>query len=220
MKTLFYITHNISIFLINATNKYSYQIIKVEKISFVLFIIFTILYRALNTTNAYLPYFSFIFLYLFIFCEYTKDCNRTLVSIRGFLGVGILYWLLSIISLSALIFSLSNINNIILQIIIIYVLEIVIWIFYSLLANNKVAYTANQLLSFLFSIIVLLKDNILLIIPDDISYETELGYNFKQIIEIIFNFIFTPILLINLLALAFCVLKGYWIEKYNDNKDI
>jgi hypothetical protein len=36
----------------------------------------------------------------------------------------------------------------------------------------------------------------------------------------IFDLAFSPILAINFIAVIFCILKGYWIEKYNNNMDI
>ncbi len=35
-----------------------------------------------------------------------------------------------------------------------------------------------------------------------------------------FQIIFYPFLAINIITLVICQLKGYWIEKYNNNKDI
>lgn len=102
-----------------------------------------------------------------------------------------------------------------------YIVPSATWFFYSLIANNKVANTANQLLSSLFAIIVLLKDTIISMIPDSVSsQQIEHGYTVGNLIEMLFNFSFSPILAINIIALALCTLKGYWIETYNNNEDV
>ncbi|MBQ8319126.1 MAG: hypothetical protein IJX85_12425 [Lachnospiraceae bacterium] len=89
------------------------------------------------------------------------------------------------------------------------------------MANNKVANVANQILSTTFAVIVLFKDTLISLIPEyELSKELIYGYSCEKTIELIFNIAFTPILVINLIALLLCTLKGYWIEKYNNNKDI
>lgn len=44
--------------------------------------------------------------------------------------------------------------------------------------------------------------------------------NYTINIKIGENCLVTPFLIINIIALVLCTVKGYWIEKYNDGKDI
>lgn len=161
---------------------------------------------------------SIIMIFILLLIEFISDIKKCLLSIVGFLGIGLLYW--SIFTFLIISFITTEVNSS-LNIIYSYVIVILTWCFYSLLANNKVANTANQLLSALFAIIVVLKDTIISILPDFIlSEEIVEGYTVEKIFEMMFNFTFTPILIINIIAMALCALKGYWIEKYNYNQDI
>lgn len=45
-------------------------------------------------------------------------------------------------------------------------------------------------------------------------------YTGEQLFQLVFNCLVTPFLIINIIALILCTVKGYWIEKYNDGKDI
>lgn len=149
------------------------------------------------------------------------NCKKYLLSISGFLGMGLLYWIMISIAILIFITSVVHINFVFWDIIIWHIIFAVTWCIYGLLANNKVAINANLMLSTLFGIIIIIKDNIISLVPDymlnDVCIE---GYTNEKMVEIIFNLIFTPILITNLVATMFCALKGYWIEKYNNNKDI
>lgn len=94
--------------------------------------------------------------------------------------------------------------------------------------NNKVATIINELFSAILAILVLIKDLIISAIPTEIlNMECEghiMGnmykYTYEQLFQLGFNLIITPFLAINILALLFCSIKGYWIEKYNNGKDL
>ena len=102
-----------------------------------------------------------------------------------------------------------------------YIISAIIWWFYSLIANNKVASTANEILSAIFGILILIKDTYITMTPTStLELKDGLGYTYEKSIEMISGIIFSPLLAINIIALLLCVLKGYWIEKYNNNQDV
>ncbi len=159
-----------------------------------------------------------VLLFVFILTECIFDMKKCLLSITGFMGVGVVYWLLFTLFVVSF---MTAASDSMLNIVYSYGIFMLTWCFYSLLANNKVANTANQLLSALFAIIVLSKDTILSLIPDYImNEEIAKGYTAGKTVEMMFNLTFSPILAINIIAVALCTLKGYWIEKYNHNQDI
>ena len=75
---------------------------------------------------------------------------------------------------------------------------------------------------------MLIKDLIVSALPAEIlNVEYELSiidntykYTGEQLFQLVFNCLVTPFLIINIIALILCTVKGYWIEKYNDGKDI
>ena len=155
---------------------------------------------------------SIVILVLAIGCS-----KKSLLSITGFLGVGCIYWFL----FSCIIKSFIETNDLVMDIIILNIIYGLTWCFYSLLANNRVASTVNQIVSAVFAVIVLLKDTIILLIPDTVMDKMYVyDYTTDRLVEAVFNFICTPILITNIIAMTLCMLKGYWIEKYNDNRDI
>lgn len=144
-------------------------------------------------------------------CTILEALAKIPMSLRCFMGYGLLYWfiisLVFYVTISGLM-SADYITGVLLA----YIVFGVTWIIYSLFVNNKVARLANFLISSVLAVLVLLKDFILALLPE--------GYIGTQGIEVVFNLIFTPILIINILAMAVCEVKGYWIEKYNDGKDV
>lgn len=141
--------------------------------------------------------------------------DETLNSIKGFMSKGIMHWSLVTIFLIIILDDFGK------TIVLPYIISTLTWCFYSLLANNKVASIVNQIVSAVFAVIVLLKDMILSLIPEKVLNKMlTSGYTVGAEIEAVFNLIFTPILITNLIAMTLCMLKGYWIEKYNDNNDV
>lgn len=166
-------------------------------------------------------YIAMIEIVLIFICEIVLDSKKYLTTIKGFLSIGIMYWFFITVVIVAIIEILTSNQSTLRTAIYMYAIATPTWCFYSLLAHNKVANTANQLLSALFAMIVLSKDTILSLIPDYIlSEEIEKGYTAEKIIEMAFNLTFSPMLAVNIVAVALCTLKGYWIEKYNHNQDI
>lgn len=141
--------------------------------------------------------------------------DETLNSIKGFMSKGIMHWSLVTIFLIIILDDFGK------TIVLPYIISTLTWCFYSLLANNKVASIVNQIVSAVFAVIVLLKDMILSLIPEKVLNKMlTSGYTVGAEIEAVFNLIFTPILITNLIAMTLCMLKGYWIEKYNGNNDV
>lgn len=138
------------------------------------------------------------------------------LSLRGFLLSGMLYWF----CITGLV--LYNIWNIIgRSVAIMYPLLMISWCIYSLIANNKVATAANQVHSTILGLIVIMKDMILYALPASyLNQVTPAGDTYEKAIEVSFGTIFYPLLAINLIALLLCTLKGYWIDKYNNGKDL
>ena len=164
--------------------------------------------------NVLLGMLLFMIFYLILFIILSK---QILLSLRGFIISGVIYWF-GITGLFIMcIWYSTGINSIWLG----YIVTFLSWCFYSLLANNKVASAANQIHSTILALIVIMKDAIIYSIPESFLNEmTASGDTYERIIEMSFGAIFYPFLAINLVALLLCNLKGYWIEKYNHNQDI
>lgn len=169
------------------------------------------LMMALKDIRICLLFFSLFYFGLFI--GLSKDI---FLSLRGFLLSGMLYWF----CITGLV--LYNVWNIIgIRVVIIYPVLMISWCIYSLIANNKVATAANQVHSTILGLIVIMKDMIIYSLPAAyLNRVTPAGDTYETAIETSFGMIFYPILAINLIALLLCSLKGYWIEKYNDGKDL
>lgn len=146
------------------------------------------------------------------------DSDKLLLSVVSFLLSGILYYF-AIISVMLLLIR-TFVNNEMFDIYIVYIFASLYWWKYSLIANNKVATLGNEVISSFFAILLLIKDTLLTLISKEI-----LNFTYKQItieehINIFWNVAISPILAINIIALIFCSIKGYWIEKYNNGKDL
>lgn len=207
MKRLFEFTYNLGnkILDINRNNcfkKWS------NIISLVILIVSALIVNENKTV-----FFILLFLCYIIWCLGCAD--KTLLSVYGFLTTGIAYWFLITLVIFVILLNMGFGEFVF------FVISALLWWSYSLMANNKVANVANQILSTTFAVIVLFKDTLISLIPEyELSKELIYGYSCEKTIELIFNIAFTPILVINLIALLLCTLKGYWIEKYNNNKDI
>lgn len=136
-----------------------------------------------------------------------KKADKILLSVTGFLFIGILYWGLISMLVNAVLKLFAGPISREHEAVIMYIVFALAWCVYSLIANNKVASTANEILSAVLGVLTLTKDMIVLI--------TDSRY-----FELLVNFMFIPVLITNIMALVLCVLKGYWIEKYNDSNDV
>ena len=155
------------------------------------------------------------------FCLYISvlmgNLEYILLSVRGFLGLGILYYL----GICFFLFQWILTGNYKLNIMISLGVAALLWIEYSMMANCKVACLANQVLSTIFGLIVILKDVVIAVIPEtELNKVISNGYTMGKTIDMVWGLISAPFLAINLIALLLCTLKGYWIDKYNNGKDL
>ena len=139
------------------------------------------------------------------------DSDKLLLS-------GILYYFAVICVMLLLIRTI--INNEMYDIYIVYILASLYWWKYGLIANNKVATLGNEVISSFFAILLLIKDTLLTLISSDVLNYTYNEITVEEYINILWNVTVSPILVINIIALIICSIKGYWIEKYNNGKDI
>lgn len=146
------------------------------------------------------------------------DSDKLLLSVVSFLLLGIKYYFAIICVMLLLI--RTFINNEIYDIYIVYILASLYWCKYSLIANNKVATLGNEIISSLFAILLLIKDALITLISSEILNSTYKGITVGEYINVFWNVTVSPILAINVIALMLCSVKGYWIDKYNDGKDI
>ena len=146
------------------------------------------------------------------------DSDKLLLSVVGFLLSGILYYF-AVICVKLLLIR-TIINNEMYDIYIVYILASLYWWKYSLIANNKVATLGNEVISSFFAILLLIKDTLLTLISSDVLNYTYNEITVEEYINILWNVTVSPILVINIIALIICSIKGYWIEKYNNGKDI
>lgn len=168
----------------------------------------------LSVRNIFLTMIVFAMTYVLIFI--TNSC-KFLLSLRGFFFGGTLYWIAITRVIQYCIWHSSGISWIQDG----YPFVLISWCFYSLIANNKVASAANQVHSTILGLIVIMKDEIIYSLPASyLNQITPAGDTYEKVIETSFGTVFYPFLAINLIALLLCSLKGYWIEKYNDGKDL
>lgn len=206
MKRIFYITYKIadSVLLIRKSQAFEKW---GELCGFILFILSGLIAFVSNN----IPYFLLVICF---FIQVIDNAPKCLLSISGFLTSGIWYWFVFTVLLIIIFEWFGG------GVFSVYLISTITWCFYSLIANNKVSSMVNQIVSAVFAVIVLLKDMILSLVPDEVLNKTFTDeYTMGRGLEAVFNLICTPILITNLIAMTLCLLKGYWIEKYNNNQD-
>lgn len=219
MKKFFEFTYRTGKRLLTIKNEIAYNII----LSITIIILFLLLYFV---KNPLMNQIIFIMLYIVVVLfEMITFADEILLSVKGFLRYGIIHYI-QILGVAILLLALFKSQVIIL--LLFYIIAALLWFIYSMYVNNKVATIINELFSAILAILVLIKDLIISAIPTEIlNMECEghiMGnmykYTYEQLFQLGFNLIITPFLAINILALLFCSIKGYWIEKYNNGKDI
>lgn len=168
---------------------------------------------------------SILFYIVIVLLEIMLLSDKVLLSVKGFLEYGIFQY---IQLLGVIILLLLFLNGEVLTLVALYIIVAFLWFGYSICVNNKVSTIVNELLSAALAILVLIKDLIVSALPTEIlNVEYELPiidniykYTGEQLFQLVFNCLVTPFLIINIIALVLCTVKGYWIEKYNDGKDI
>ncbi|MGN1154253.1 MAG: hypothetical protein ACI4S3_09505 [Candidatus Gastranaerophilaceae bacterium] len=158
--------------------------------------------------------------------------SNAVTSLRSFMLFGIVGSLFILCNFTSIIMYKSSIT----QYVIIVLMLIIIWTILSFLANNKVAKLANIIFASFNAIIIYINDKLFNLIPDKIidiyimnkfdngsKYLMVLdnyGISVKSIINLLIALIFVPILITNVIATLACEIKKYWINKYNEGKDI
>ena len=121
----------------------------------------------------------------------------------------------------------NTIYTSIIQYILITLAITVSWSIVSCFANNKVAKLTNIILTTVVGLLIYIKDAIFDVLPDSLfqKYDSNdffitLGYTPKSVAQATLDYLFLPLLISNIVATLVCEIKGYWIDKYNDGKDI
>lgn len=157
--------------------------------------------------------------------------NSVLISLKKFLLYGSFCGLILMYMLSTILFDVfktyDNNTDTVIELIIMYICLLISWSVLSYIANNKVAKMVNIIFATIISLTAYIKDIILDFLPDNLFQKYNItpllqmyGYTPKQLFEIMLDIILMPVLIINVLTALVCEIKGYWIEKYNDGKDI
>lgn len=155
-----------------------------------------------------------------------KFILSTFTSMRCFLIVSILLnWLVSFV-FTEFLFSYSKYANIIVT-----VIFSILFCGISLLTNKKVAKVANTIIEIVLGLVSLIKvfiaygfdtyifPNLTSTIDEVIKLKETLSAYENNLISQI-DLALLPLLIINGLALLICEVHSYWIDKYNDGKEI
>jgi hypothetical protein len=167
----------------------------------------------------------------FFLIAFIRSLNKMTTSLRSFLLDSIFLELISVVVLFDIFNKIAHLGNNLYDFIIQYVLIVlaitISWSIVSCMANNKVATLANIILSTAIGLMIYIKDAIFDVLPDSLfqKYDSSdflisIGYTPKGIVQAALNYAFLPFLISNIIAALICEIKGYWIDKYNDGKDI
>ena len=161
----------------------------------------------------------------FFLIDFIRSLNKMTTSLRSFLLDSVFLELISVAVLFDVFNKIAHLGN---NSYVLIVLAITIsWSIVSCMANNKVATLANIILSTAIGLMIYIKDAIFDVLPDSLfqKYDSSdflisIGYTPKGIVQAALNYAFLPFLISNIIAALICEIKGYWIDKYNDGKDI
>lgn len=167
----------------------------------------------------------------FFLIAFIRSLNKMTTSLRSFLLDSVFLELISVAVLFDVFNKIAHLGNNSYDFIIQYVLIVlaitISWSIVSCMANNKVATLANIILSTAIGLMIYIKDAIFDVLPDSLfqKYDSSdflisIGYTPKGIVQAALNYAFLPFLISNIIAALICEIKGYWIDKYNDGKDI
>lgn len=164
-----------------------------------------------------------------------RDAKKAMTTLSGFMGVGMCL-LGTVCTVMIIIFGVAfkeTIVGVIWQYVLCFVVSIVlalIWGAYSTFCHAGVATLANALLTGIVGLIVLTKDLLVktLFIEKSVSIFSAdfeaglamLGLGAPDFIDSAFSLAFYPLLLMTGWATMTCAAKKYWIDKYNEEKDI
>ena len=152
--------------------------------------------------------------------------SKSFTSLRSFISTGFYGTTIAALLIIGFIHYIVDIKSIAVSAGIFLLLYFSIWIVYSCMANSKVAILGNLFYSTLLSILSLICDTIIDIIPEnapiripDYSILNQI-YTKKEVLAMGLHFILLPLLIINLSVTMVCALKEYWTKKYNNNDQI
>lgn len=229
MKTFFYFTNWVQRIVIKQNHFFYKQKTALEKLNSVLIVLL------FATEILYLFFWidlllnlAMAFAILWFISQYILGGAKPFVSVVGFLTSGsIAYFFIATILCSKFMLNFHSENFTKTYILMITVYG-VLWNIYSCIVNHKVSEIGNAFISTVIGIIILVKDVLLSLIPDDYTImdpkylpEAILNlYSYKQLLEITCNIVLSPFLAINIFAIFISMLKGYWVEKYNGGEEI
>lgn len=223
MKTLFRISYQIQCYIVKSENKIRTSNSKLLKYGHIIcllvsFALFVGLAFSTSLDLKILFAVSSMIISTGALCVYTNF----LILLSAFMGVSLI---ISIISGIFAYVVCYDQNDDLLAYIAFFATIGLFWCMISLVANNKIAKTANEVFSIFFGLIVVIKDTILDFLPEELNIDqyinfSESGYSDAQVIRMLIDVIATPLLVINAIAMILCVLKEHWIEQYNDGKDL
>lgn len=212
-------------------------------ISFILTLISTTFYNA--KAVLFFAGIMCVCLYLGLTIDTIVNFKLVLVSVRKFLSVGIVfdivitiivYYLSTVFGWDKTI--TSGINSVLPVywhglfgggVVISFVIFGVIWFLFSILANSKVATTANAIIAAGLAILLTILNSIWCFFSQDYPLGFSLdvvealksfGYSPVQLFQAAVSLFTVPPLIINCIAMLLAQLKGYWVEKYNDGQEI
>lgn len=208
--------------------KKGYHINIIMKYSEFVFFIMSVLFFVTNLS--FFLYLDIISSIVILASSILLNVNTVFTSLRKFIGYGFFSCLiLTTIFYYFLYDSLRSNdyrNNDIISYITFTISMLLAWAIICYVANNKVATLTNLIFSTITGILILIKDVFIKLLPSNYNINQlpqaaiEAGYTYVQLIEELINIILMPILISNLIVVLLCAIKGYWIEKYNNDTDI
>ncbi len=175
---------------------------------------------------------------LLIFIKYVLDLKTRalymLTTVRGFFQNAISFSFLLFLLLSSLLLMLEkNLQSLfgkqnaeVILFLLTSVLACSIWAFISCCANTKVSILVNATLTAIFRILSPAINHIVSHLPSNFiisssSPDEEVkSAEAIQFLKSEVNNLLFPVMIILAIAALFCILKKYWIEKYNHGQDI
>lgn len=208
---------------------------KAGTICFVVFLIDVLLMVA-KIISIKVGYYIVVFLgVIMLICTFLKDSKRTMTTLGGFLELGmyliIVIGVVTILLLAVAFRSiLGGVRGLFFAYFVTSIILAFIWGVYSSFCRATVATLANVLLAGVIGLVILTKDLFIdtLFIDtytamfsfQNVAEIVENGYSASQYINGVFSLLFYPLLIMTGFAAMVCAAKKYWIDEYNDTKDI
>lgn len=164
-----------------------------------------------------------LFFIILLFLIFAYDIYKFFISLRWFMSSQLFIICIIFTTLKSIISVKSRISN---DAILISGISLVVCCLFSITANSTVSVTGNTIFAGLTSIILLIGNSLITMMPLNSSIPTCYGYYFgakvtytlQQKNQIDFNFATMPILIFSSLAAMLAALKSYWIKKHNNGE--